>query len=105
MATNGINRNGVASYGRRLFVLSAKTEKSLTSYLPSFDEYLDEAPESSNFMKDLSYTLGQRRTHYSNRLFAIADSVTSLQEKLSTAKPTRVNDRVIAFVFTGQGAQ
>lgn len=90
---------------RRLFVLSARTEKSLSSYLSSFDEYLDEAPESSDFIKNLSYTLGQRRTHHMHRVFAVANSVESLQDKLSSAQLTRSREQTIAFVFTGQGAQ
>lgn len=102
---NGLNGNGPALPGRRLFVLSAKTEKSLASYLSSFDEYLDEALESSDFVKDLSYTLGQRRTHYPYRVSVVADSVASLQEKLVAAKISRLKERVITFVFTGQGAQ
>lgn len=90
---------------RQVFVLSARTEKSLNSYLTSFDEYLDEAPESSDFVKNLSYTLGQRRTHHTYRVSAVANSVESLQEKLLSAQPTRSKEQTIAFVFTGQGAQ
>lgn len=105
--TNGLNGNGVATQDQvqRLFVFSAKTEKSLTAYLSSFDEYLDEAAEPSAFARDLSYTLGQRRTHHPYRVSVVADSVERLQEKLSTIKPSRIKDRVIAFAFTGQGAQ
>ncbi|KAL8420676.1 hypothetical protein RB594_003459 [Gaeumannomyces avenae] len=91
----------------RLFVFSAKSEASLTAYLPSFGEYLDEAevPDDDVFLRDLGYTLGQRRTQHAFRAFAVADSVEGLQEKLSSVKPARVRDRAIAFVFTGQGAQ
>ena len=103
--TNDINDNEVTARIQRLFVLSARTEKSLISYLSSFDEYLDDAPDSSDFLKNLSYTLGQRRTHHPYRVSAFADSVTSLQEKLLTAKPDRIKDQMIAFAFTGQGAQ
>lgn len=90
---------------RRLFVFSAKTQKSLTSYLSSFKDYLDEAPRSNDFVRDLSYTLGQRRTHYPYRVSVVADSVESLQDELATLKPNRIKDRTLAFVFTGQGAQ
>ncbi|XXH02126.1 polyketide synthase [Hypoxylon texense] len=90
---------------RQVFVISARTEKSLRSYLTSFDEYLDEAPESSDFIKNLSYTLGQRRTHHTYRVSAVANSVESLQEKLLSAQPTRSREQAIAFAFTGQGAQ
>lgn len=92
---------------QRLFVFSAKSEQSLTAYLPSFSEYLDEeeVPDDQAFLQDLSYTLGQRRTQHPYRAFAVADSVEGLQEKLSSAKPARIRDRTVAFVFTGQGAQ
>ncbi|CAM1509651.1 Fc.00g033900.m01.CDS01 [Cosmosporella sp. VM-42] len=90
---------------KRLYVLSAKTESSLTAYLGSFKGYLDTAPETSTFMKDLSFTLGQRRTHYSYRVAVAADSLASLKAQLLTAKPRKIRDRTIAFVFTGQGAQ
>lgn len=105
--TNGHheNGNGVATQNQRLYVFSAKTQKSLTSYLSTFDEYLDEAPESSEFAKDLSYTLGQRRNHYPYRVAAVADSIETLQEKLSALKPSRTKERGVLFVFTGQGAQ
>ncbi|RYC55767.1 hypothetical protein CHU98_g10440 [Xylaria longipes] len=108
--TNGVNGvNGMngdsSSPDPRLFVFSAKAEKSLTDYLSAFDEYLDEAPESRDFVKNLSYTLGQRRTHHPYRVSVVADSIVSLQEKLLTAKPTRAKDQVISMAFTGQGAQ
>lgn len=102
---SGLNGTNVGTWSRRLFIFSAKTQKSLTSYLTSFKEYLDEAPMSSDFFRDLSYTLGQRRTHYPYRVSAVASSVGGLQEKLSTLKPNRIKDRTHAFVFTGQGAQ
>ncbi|KAG9230575.1 putative polyketide synthase [Amylocarpus encephaloides] len=106
--TNGTNINGFSMpepQRRRLFVLSARTEKSLTSYLSSFDEYLDATPESSDITKNLSYTLGQRRTQHLYRISVVANSVANLQEKLLAVKPSRAKERIIAFVFTGQGAQ
>ncbi|KAK0630367.1 polyketide synthase-like protein [Bombardia bombarda] len=92
---------------KRLFVFSAKAEKSLTAYLTSFDDYLDEdaPPETSDFLRDLSYTLGQRRSQHQYRVAVAADSLQTLQEKLLTAKPTRIKDRTLAFAFTGQGVQ
>ncbi|KAI8930409.1 polyketide synthase [Plenodomus lindquistii] len=105
--TNGLvqNGNGIAQQTQRLYVFSAKTQKSLTSYLNTFDEYLDTVPESSDFTRDLSYTLGQRRNHHPYRVAAVADSIESLQERLSALKPTRTKERAVLFVFTGQGAQ
>ncbi|KAK9782147.1 putative Polyketide synthase [Seiridium cardinale] len=110
--TNGtIGLNGHSVNGSdhaeipRLFALSAKTEKSLKSYLSSFDEYLDEVSSSKEYLNDLAYTLGQRRTHHPQRVAIVAGSVEDLQEKLAEAKPSRVKDRNIAYAFTGQGAQ
>lgn len=90
---------------KRLYVLSAKSESSLTAYLGAFTEFLEAASGSSAFMKDLSFTLGQRRTHHPYRVAASADSVASLKAQLVTTKPRKIRDRTIAFVFTGQGAQ
>lgn len=91
--------------GPQLFVFSSRTEKSLKSYLSSFEEYLDGMSSGKGQLKDLAYTLGQRRTHHPQRVAVVADSIEVLQEKLLTAKPSRVKDRNIAFAFTGQGAQ
>ncbi|KAI0402885.1 putative polyketide synthase [Xylaria palmicola] len=102
---NGVNGDGSRQGHQRLFVFSAKSERSLTNYVLSFEEYLDEAPESEDLMKNLSYTLGQRRTQHGYRASVVADSIASLQEKLSTAKPTRAKDYAITMAFTGQGAQ
>lgn len=109
IATNGsavTNGNGAAhDTVKRVFVLSAKSESSLASYVTAFSEYLDAAPDSTAFIGDLSFTLGQRRTHYPYRVAASADSVESLKTQLSAAKIRKSKDRVIAFAFTGQGAQ
>ncbi|KAI1297050.1 putative polyketide synthase [Xylaria venustula] len=102
---NGVNGDTGRRQEHRLFVFSAKAERSLTNYLSSFGEYLDEAPESEDFIKSLSYTLGQRRTHHGYRVSVVANSITSLQEQISTAKPTKVKEHVITMAFTGQGAQ
>ncbi|GAB1320914.1 Type I Iterative PKS [Madurella fahalii] len=107
-AVNGTN--GVHPPNKsRLFVLSAKAEKSLVAYLPAFKEYLDAAAPkfgSDKFAQDLSYTLGQRRTHHPYRISVVADSAVDLKEKLTAPpKSVRVRDRIVAFVFTGQGAQ
>ncbi|KAK8042488.1 polyketide synthase [Apiospora phragmitis] len=108
--SNGANGNkllhdGVLATSKRVLAFSAKSETSLISYLLSFDEYLSEAPDTDEHMMHLSYTLGQRRTHFPHRVSVIADSTTSLMEKLAIVKPSRAKDRVVAFAFTGQGAQ
>ncbi|EFY96790.1 Acyl carrier protein-like protein [Metarhizium robertsii ARSEF 23] len=118
--TNGVNgtsSNGMSNSicngegfqrhdrAKKLFVLSAKSEKSLASYLASFKEYLQTAPEDAAFAHDLSFTLGQRRTHHHWRTAAVAISASELQTQLSGIKLGKTKDQVISFVFTGQGAQ
>ena len=111
---NSTNRyqNGDVAHGhtgsgplKRLYVLSARSESSLTTYLSSLSEYLDNVSAYSTFMADLCYTLGQRRTHHPHRVAVIADSLESLKTELATVKPRKARDQNIAFIFTGQGAQ
>ncbi|KAK2773269.1 putative PKS/NRPS-like protein biosynthetic cluster [Emmonsiellopsis sp. PD_33] len=91
---------------RQLFVVSAKSESSLRAYMSSFKEYLYTAPESRKFVKDLSFTLGERRTHHPYRAAVTADSVSSLKTQLESCKITKfLTHQTIAYVFTGQGAQ
>lgn len=105
-AQNGVGTDRPSPDSRkRLYVFSAKSESSLFEYLASFKEYIDGVIEYDTFMKDLSFTLGQRRTHHSYRAAVAADSLTSLKANLSNVKPRKTKTPVIAFVFTGQGAQ
>lgn len=92
-----------------LFAFSAQSTNSLEGYLSSFVEYLGEEPESTEFATDLAFTLGQRRTHFAHRVAVAASSTTSLRGQLqSMPKPTKTGktkDPIVAFTFTGQGAQ
>jgi acyl transferase domain-containing protein len=93
----------------RLFVLSAKSETSLKAQAATFAEHLQGATvQESQFLRDLSYTLGRRRTHFSDRLAVTASSLSDLQKELTEpglCKRGRSRSHTIAFVFTGQGAQ
>nr|POF16687.1 highly reducing polyketide synthase azab [Quercus suber] len=98
--------NGEAEH---LYVFSAQSRSSLEAYQSSFADYLIEKPTSAGFVKNLAYTLGQRRTQFAHRVALVAESTKSLKDQLrSVAKSTRsgkTEDPMIAFVFTGQGAQ
>lgn len=93
----------------RLFSVSAASDSSLNQYLTSLAQYLDTAQDTPEVLEDISYTLGQRRTHFQSRFAAVAASRQDLRDQLSTAagtiKSTRTKEIVPAFVFTGQGAQ
>lgn len=101
VATNGVSHSKL----KKLFVLSARSETSLASYLTSFKGYLETVPEDVLSLNDLSFTLGQRRTHHNWRIAAVASSATDLQAQLSSSKPGKTRTQNISFVFTGQGAQ
>ncbi|KAL8922238.1 MAG: hypothetical protein Q9208_005317 [Pyrenodesmia sp. 3 TL-2023] len=94
---------------QHLFVFSAQSTNSLQDYLTSFVGYLEQMPRSFESARDLAYTLGQRRTHFAHRVAVAANSTTflvdQLQPKLKSSTSRKSKDPVIAFAFTGQGAQ
>ncbi|KAI9715397.1 MAG: Type I Iterative PKS [Chrysothrix sp. TS-e1954] len=120
--TNGIGSNAQSdgdrvaisvkadpSRGPQLFTFSAKSSASLKSYLSSFANYLLHVPASDELIKAVSFTLGQCRTHFDHRAAAVADTFESLKDQLPSMPPAirskESKDLVIAFAFTGQGAQ
>ena len=61
-----------------------------------------------DLMKDLVYTLGQRRSLHKYRFAIQSDSIEDLQSSLRDLvynPPTPSRPRRLAFLFTGQGAQ
>lgn len=95
-----------ATDSSRVFVFSARSDVSLSTYLSTFSRWLDENKETPELFHDLSFTLCSRRTHFPYRFAAVADSFSTLQQQIrSFSKSTRSRAPVVAFVFTGQGAQ
>lgn len=94
--------------GPQLFVLSANSRSSLLSTMSTYKSWVEQHPDTS--LRDLSYTLSQRRSAFPWRLSFTASDYLSLQEALSQG-PERLPIKPIAtqpylvFVFTGQGAQ
>ena len=82
---------------------------SLESYSSSFVKYLEQTPKSFGSVKDLAFTLGQRRTHFAHRIAVAANSIMSLKDQLQSipkiTKFGQTHDPIIAFTFTGQGSQ
>lgn len=96
---------------RQIFTLSAKDEGSAKTMVANLKSYLEkprDEPESE-FLDNLAYTLGQRRSRFPWVSSVAARSVKELVTALGTsdAKPTRSsgNPPRLGFVFTGQGAQ
>ncbi|KAM0809251.1 hypothetical protein AB5N19_09594 [Seiridium cardinale] len=95
---------------QRLFVLSANDEASARKTMNQISIYLEQHPEvfQKGLLRDLAYTLGQRRSHMPWRISIVASNSSELVEALasSTVKPARASQVPrIAFVYTGQGAQ
>ena len=95
-----------------LFVMSANDKQSLDRLIKNIDSYVQSTNSSSHeIMKDLSYTLGCRRTKLQWRTAVVAASPEELTQQLSQVgqtdiirtseeKPTKVT-----LVFGGQGGQ
>ncbi|KAH9987034.1 hypothetical protein F4779DRAFT_290516 [Xylariaceae sp. FL0662B] len=94
-----------------LFTWSAKDSGSINRMTQVYKEYLEQATRHKEIVDgdlgSLAYTLSRRRSLYSWRTFAAANSVSHLIEKLAAMGETiqSVSNRKAAFVFTGQGAQ
>ena len=60
------------------------------------------------FLKQLAYTIAERRNHFQWRSYCIASSIKSLRETLARGSSRAIRTAglpKLAFIFTGQGAQ
>ncbi|ATY60574.1 Beta-ketoacyl synthase [Cordyceps militaris] len=95
----------------RLFVMSGNDEGAAKRNAAAIGIYTEQHPEvfQKRIIRDMAYTLGERRTHHNYRL---AFTCGSFDELVSTLNSEAVIPTVattdplkLAFVFTGQGAQ
>lgn len=100
---NGVNDTLM----QKLFILSARDEKTATRVVTNLREHIQKANDIS--LGDLAYTLGQRRSKFSWSVGISAGSLEELEEALSdnTLRPTQAHVHVprLGLVFNGQGAQ
>ncbi|KAF9885007.1 polyketide synthase [Aspergillus nanangensis] len=101
--------NGNHSEGS-LFVVSAKSSKSLVSNLENLKEWVRSQPHvSSDQLRQLAYTLSARRSNFSIRTSFIASTAENfISAALSAASrhPEKATNKPkLTLVFTGQGAQ
>ncbi|KAL9069654.1 MAG: hypothetical protein Q9157_006082 [Trypethelium eluteriae] len=91
----------------RLFVISARTQQSLDDGLTALDAYMRNAIYDPNFLNNLAYTLGERKSLFPWRAILVAamhrDIFQGLQSR-TAVKGQAIDEPRIAFVFTGQGA-
>ncbi|KAK4641209.1 Polyketide synthase-like protein Preu9 [Podospora bellae-mahoneyi] len=87
-----------------LLPLSADNEQSLKLNIEALAKAVDQFP-----LADVAYTLGNRRSKFAQRSFAIVDKDNVANDLLSVIdkKPTRapLHTASLGFIFTGQGAQ
>ena len=102
-----------------IFPWSSNDEKGIERQWPKYSQYLQEKSTQvmdtySNFevqrafLKQLAYTIAERRNHFQWRSYCIASSLDSLREKLDRCSSRAIRTAGVpklAFIFTGQGAQ
>ncbi|KAI0379176.1 ketoacyl-synt-domain-containing protein [Hypomontagnella monticulosa] len=96
-----------------LFVFSAHEQKVLSRVLGQYASHIGKGIETlpNNFMEDLAYTLGCRRTKMQWKASAVAQTPDELIAKLSKLqsgdfiRTSEDKSTKLAFVFGGQGAQ
>ncbi|RYP11167.1 hypothetical protein DL764_000238 [Monosporascus ibericus] len=95
----------------RLFIMSAASQTSLLSMLATNGDWISKHGDQASVLRDLSYTLSQRRSLLSWRFSCVAANQKELLEALAYGSKkadaiTRITPGAkISFVFTGQGAQ
>ncbi|KAL4954233.1 hypothetical protein BDW69DRAFT_183680 [Aspergillus filifer] len=107
--TNG-EMNG-SSDAPKLLVWSSVDEKGITRIQDSWKSFLSDPTlipdDKAQYLHDLSYTLGLRRTHFSWRSFVVArsfDDWAALPDNFASAARSLTSPN-LALVFSGQGAQ
>ena len=94
----------------RLYILSCFDTKVGRSQAESLSKYLENRLHCAEdeFMNNLAYTLGERRSRFDYKAVIAAKSVSQLIERLQNEKLQFAGSpgkKTLAFVFTGQGAQ
>ncbi|KIL85244.1 polyketide synthase [Fusarium avenaceum] len=91
----------------QLFVLSASTEKALSSTSENIKQWANTHPLEPQILRSLSYTLGACKSALSfRRAIVVSTSAELLEELDQTVHPKRAATLApLSFVFSGQGAQ
>ncbi|KAI5459610.1 polyketide synthase [Mariannaea sp. PMI_226] len=111
--TNGILPSDQESSSPFVFTFSSFDESGVKRNTQALVDYYNQHQYSVNQrdeLRNLAYTLAEKRTAFSWRSYCLADSLQDLVEKISAdnqiSKPIRTRGTPnIGFVFTGQGAQ
>ena len=115
----GVRVNGIAKGvgRRRLFVLSAQDQngllrqkKVLSLHLERLLDGEETVTNTEEYLRDLSFTLGKKRSRLPWNTVAVASSLCELQARFADEESSSICRRSIhtpkvCFAFTGQGAQ
>ncbi|RGP65177.1 polyketide synthase [Fusarium longipes] len=106
-SVNGTSNGTTDNTNPQLFVLSASTEKALTSMADNVKQWTGSRTLDSKTLRSLSYTLGVSKSVLSFRRAIVASTSAELLEELDQAyHPKRATTVApVSFVFSGQGAQ
>lgn len=85
------------------WIFSANDENSLQAYWKKMCQH-SMNPSVKVTLRDLAYTLAERRTHHYNRGYVVAQSI-ALDESAFVFQKKSTETPRVGFVFTGQGAQ
>ena len=94
----------------RLYLISCFDKKGGRSQAESLSKYLEDRLHrvEDEFMSNIAYTLGERRSRFDYKAVIAAKSVPQLIERLQNERLEFVKSsgkKALAYVFTGQGAQ
>lgn len=89
-----------------LFVVSAKTKRSLNQNLNLLQTWVLKQSTNKSLMPSLAQTLNTRRSQMAWRSSFVASSISELDGSFSSARLTKASStHKMTFIFTGQGAQ
>ncbi len=93
-----------------MLLLSARTNSALDAATTRFTEHLKQHPELN--LADVAYTCQSGRKAFSHRRMLVCEDLDSAVDALETLDPKQVHtaqyaveNRPVAFMFPGQGAQ
>ncbi|KAF2167841.1 hypothetical protein M409DRAFT_53800 [Zasmidium cellare ATCC 36951] len=96
---------------KMIFSFASQDQQGLSRLSQAYADFLDKADKTKldeSWLRDLAYTLSERRSMFDFRSYLVADGLESLQQQLQKglAKHKRATKvEAIIGVFTGQGAQ
>ena len=90
-----------------LFVFSASDKNGIARWVSAYQDFLSKRPISTKerqYLQDLAFSLGSKRSHLTWRSYTVAFSLTELTANLDALSSAPVRSKSflkVGFVFTG----